>query len=197
LSRLAPLDKALVLILVPLWVVCFALGVRTQLRGGAFAAVGLSVEDAESYPVLTGEFDTAIHRSDPLAEAGLRVGDRLVRLGDADLLGVGAVGFAARTLSEAGRDRSVPLVFERNGERRETSLALVPVSIFGPTLANSLALVASALFLLFRGRPTPTVRAWFYFGMCAAINGAVFPGSRLQWYASFGVILASQSVYPR
>ncbi len=34
MSRLTPLDKALVLILVPLWVVCFALGVRTQVRGG-------------------------------------------------------------------------------------------------------------------------------------------------------------------
>jgi hypothetical protein len=195
LSRLAPLDKALLLILVPLWVVCFALGVRTQVRGGGVAIMGLSVEDAESYPALTGEFDIAVHRSNPLAEAGLRVGDRLVRLGDADLLGVGTAGFAARTLDEAGQDRRVPLVFERNGERREISLALVPLSIFGPALANSLALAASALFLLLRGRSTPTVRAWFYFGMCAAINGAVFPGSRLQGYASFGVILASQSVY--
>ncbi len=32
MSRLAPLDKALVLILVPLWVVCFGLGVMTQIR---------------------------------------------------------------------------------------------------------------------------------------------------------------------
>ncbi len=34
MSRLAPLDKALVLILVPIWVACFALGVRTLVRGG-------------------------------------------------------------------------------------------------------------------------------------------------------------------
>ncbi len=32
LSRLTPLDKALVLILVPLWVVGFSLHVRTQVR---------------------------------------------------------------------------------------------------------------------------------------------------------------------
>jgi hypothetical protein len=159
LSRLAPLDKVLVLILVPLWAICFGLGVRAQVRGGGVAFVGLSVEDAESYPALTGEFDVTVHSSDPLAEAGLRVGDRLVRLGDADLLGVGTVGFAARTLDEAGRDRSVPLVFERNGVRREISLALAPLSIFRPALASSFALAASALFLLLRGRPTPTVRA--------------------------------------
>jgi hypothetical protein len=45
LSRLAPLDKALVLILVPLWVIGFALAVRTQVAGGGQAWIGLSVYD--------------------------------------------------------------------------------------------------------------------------------------------------------
>ena len=35
-------------------------------------------------------------------------------------------------------------------------------------LAVSFAFAASALFLLLRGRPTPTVRAYFYLGMCEA-----------------------------
>jgi class 3 adenylate cyclase len=196
LSRLAPLDKALVLILVPIWVVCFGLGVKTQVRGGGFAALGLSVEGPESYPVLTGDFGAVIHRSDPLAAAGLRAGDRLIRLGRTDLLGVGTLDFYTRSAEEAGRDLSVSLTFERNGERRETSLALASVSIVGPALAASLAFAVSALFLLLRGQPTPTVRAWFYFGMCAALNTAVFyGGSRLGAYASVGVIIASQSVY--
>jgi hypothetical protein len=56
LSRLAPLDKALVLILVPLWVVCFGLAVKTQIEGGGVAFLGLSLADAESHPVLTGDF---------------------------------------------------------------------------------------------------------------------------------------------
>ncbi len=34
MSRLAPLDRVLVPILVALWVVVFALGVRNQIRGG-------------------------------------------------------------------------------------------------------------------------------------------------------------------
>ena len=112
MSRLAPLDRALVLILVPIWVVCFALAVRTQVRGATGAFVGLSVEDADRYPALTGEFSHVFHPSDPLAQAGLRAGDRLVRLGDAGLLAVGTLGFLARSVEEAGRDRSVPLVFE-------------------------------------------------------------------------------------
>ena len=51
-----------------------------------------------------------------------RAGDRLVRLGDADLRGVGTLGFTAHTYEESGGYLSVPLVFERDGERRETSL---------------------------------------------------------------------------
>jgi class 3 adenylate cyclase len=195
LSRLAPLDRALVLILVPLWVVCFALGVRTQVRGTTAAMVGLSVEDADSYPALTGEFSRAVHASDPLAEAGLRAGDRLVRLGDADLLGVGTRGFMARSLEEAGRDLSAPVVYERNDERLETSLALVPLSIFRPVLAGSFAFAASALFLLLRGRPTPMVRAYFYSGMCGAFMTCTFPGSRLEFYAWFGMALVSLILY--
>ena len=104
MGRLAPLDKALVLILVPLWAVCFALGVKTQVDGGGFASLELSVGDAQSYPALTGQF-SMVHPSDPLEKAGLRAGDQLVRLGDADLRGVGTFGFRARTQEEAGQPR--------------------------------------------------------------------------------------------
>ena len=131
MKRLTPLDRALVLILVPLWVVCFALGVRTQLRGGGFVGVGLSVEDADHYPALTGEYSGFAHQSDPLAAAGLRAGDILIRVGEADLRGVSTtIGFGFRSAEEAGRDLSVQLVFERDGERRETSLDLVPLSLW-------------------------------------------------------------------
>jgi hypothetical protein len=131
LSRLAPLDKALVLILVPLWVVCFVLALRTQVVCGGIPPVELSLADAASYPVLTGRYLTEFYPDrDPLAEAGLRAGDSLVRVGEADLLGVGNIGFYARAVGEAGRDPSVALIFERNGARGEASLALAPVSLF-------------------------------------------------------------------
>ena len=196
MSRLSPFDKALVLILVPLWVVCFALGVRLEVRGGAAALVALSVEDSESYPALTGDFSFNLHPSDPLVEAGLRAGDRLVRVGDLDLRGIGTIGFFGYTLEEAGRDLSVPLVFGRDGERFETSLSVVPVSKFlRPFLAASFALAASALFLLLRGRPTPTVRAYFYFAMCWALVTCAFYGSRLEVYATFTMFAAGNCVF--
>ncbi len=67
MRHLAPLDKALVLILVPLWAVCFVLGVRMQVEGGGEAPIRLSVADARSYPALTGEFSRR-YPSNPLGQ---------------------------------------------------------------------------------------------------------------------------------
>ena len=189
LRRLAPLDRALVLVLVPLWVVCFGLAVRTQMWGGPLPPfLELRAESAESYPVLTGAYAQNVHPSDPLAAAGLRPGDRLLRVGDLDLRGVGTAGFGPRALDEAGRALHVPLVFERDGQRLETSLALSPVSNVLPVVATSFTLAASALFLLFRARPTRTVLAWFYLAMCWSIVNSNFPangGEAYAWGAAF------------
>jgi class 3 adenylate cyclase len=191
-SRLAPLDRALVLILTVLWVVCFALGVRTQIRGGPLPPVlELSVESPESYPVLTGAYAQNVHASDPLAAAGLRPGDRLIRVGGNDLRGVGTADFGPRVLDEAGRALSVPLIFERDGHRLETSLALSPVSNVLPVVAASFTFAASALFLLFRARPTRTVLAWFYVAMCWSIVNSNFPASRWEAYAWEGAFVAN------
>jgi len=195
LSRLGTLDKLLVLILVPLWLVCFSLTLRTQIRGGGFAMLELSIAGPDSYPVLTGGFSSIVHRSDPLAAAGLHAGDRLVRVGNADLVGVNNLAFSAYTLEEAGPDLRVPLVFERSGERRTASLSLVSVSIFGPGAASSLAFVLSALFLLFRAQPTPTVRAYFGFAMCMALATSAFLGSPLQVYATVALGTAAWSAF--
>ena len=56
LRRLRPLDKAMVLILVPLWAVCFGLGIKAQVEVSGIPVVGLSFADEASYPELTGEF---------------------------------------------------------------------------------------------------------------------------------------------
>ncbi|MDH3213388.1 MAG: hypothetical protein OEM05_12970 [Myxococcales bacterium] len=195
MGRLEPLDKALVVILVPLWVVCFALSVRTQIDGGGVVAggLGLSVEDAESYPALTGEFST-LYPSNPLEKAGLRPGDVLVRVGGTDLRGVGTTGFQGYARAEAGRGLSVPVVYERDGKRREASLALSPVSILRYWLPTSFAFAASALFLLLRAGPTPVVRAYFHCALCVAFFTCFFVGSQLEYYAWAGVLIVSSSL---
>jgi hypothetical protein len=187
LKRLNTLDKWLVLILVPLYAVCLVLGLMTQIRGGGYAMLTLSLENTESYPAVTGEFDP-LHFTDPLERAGLRPGDRLIRLGSADLRGVGAYGFFVRSRTSGGRGLSAPLVYERGGERHETSLPRATYATFRPWLVASLAFAASALFLFLRARPTPMARAYFHAGFCIAFAlctpGAVAPsvqGSYAAW----------------
>ncbi len=92
MSRLAPLDKVLLVILVPLWLVCFGLSVRTQLRGDVIAGIGVSASaDPRGYPTLTGEFSSYVYPSSPLRVPGRAH------------LGVEAVGFANRHRSDAPR----------------------------------------------------------------------------------------------
>jgi hypothetical protein len=194
--RLRPIDRVLLPTLTLLWVVCFALGVRTQIRGGPLApSLELSVESDASYPVLTGAYAQIVHPTDPLAPAGLRPGDRLLRVGDADLRGVGTFGFSGRALDEAGRGLRVPLLFERNGQRLETSLGLPPVSGVLPVLAASFAFAASAFFLLLRARPTRSVLAWAYFALSFAIPASNFPASGAEVYVWMGMFALNTSLF--
>ncbi|MDJ0869086.1 MAG: hypothetical protein QNK03_23460, partial [Myxococcota bacterium] len=185
LSRLAPLDKALLLILVPLWLVCFGLAVRSQVEGGGFIVLGVSLADSASYPMLTGHY-YRLHSSNPLELAGLRAGDRLMRLGDADLRGVGGFGFFLHAIREAGRDPDATLVYERAGEERETRLPLFSMSETRPRVAASLGF-AAVLFLLLRARPTPTVRASFHLGIVYAI--ALCPSPTFVWIVTSVVVI--------
>jgi class 3 adenylate cyclase len=195
LSRLAPLDKALILILVPIWIVCFALALRTQVQGFGLGGVELRVEDGESYPALTGEYFTYIYQADPLPAAGLRAGDVLVSVGGTDLRGVGSIGFYARVAQHVGGVLSVPVVFQRDGVRRPTSLPTASLSFIRPMLLSSFASVAAGLFLMLRGRPTPTVRAYFYWSMCLAFFRTQFPGGGLQLYVWLAVFWTSATLY--
>jgi class 3 adenylate cyclase len=188
LNRLAPLDRALVPILTVLWSVAFALGVWTQIRGGPLPpSIDTRLESDEDYPVLTGAWSRTMHPSDPLAQAGLRAGDRLLRVGDADLRGAGPFRLGVLAQDEARGKLSVPLLFERDGERLETSLALSPVSDALPVVAASLTFGAAALFLVLQAPRSRAVRTWFYFAMCFSIANASFQANgrlSLAWYAS-------------
>jgi hypothetical protein len=143
---------------VPLWLACFALDLESQVEGRSLVLLGLSVPDAHGYPLLTGEY-APIYASDPLEAAGLRAGDRLLRLGQEDPRGVGTLGLMARSAEMGTRGASV--VYERHGERDTARIPGSPVSIFRVWLATSFAFAAAALFVMLRARPSPTVRAAF------------------------------------
>ena len=196
MSRLSLLDRVLVAVLVPVWLVSFGLAVRIQLEGQGVAPVELRIADADSYPVLTGRFLTELYlETDPLEAAGLRAGDRLVRAGSADLRGVGTVGFNARALRHAEGRQSVAVVFERDGIQHETSLPLASMSVSRPQLLGALSVVAAGLFLILRARPTSTVRAYFYTAMCGGFFRIQFPGPGLQLYFWVGIFWIAAALF--
>ncbi len=120
----------------------------------------------------------------------------LLRLGDADLRGVGPVAFVGLVGDEAGRSRRVPVVFERAGERREASLPLAFARFFLPFLAVSLAFAFTAVVLLLRAGPSPMVRAFSQAFLCIAVAfGCRFvPESVAEAYFALPVYVVSYTL---
>jgi class 3 adenylate cyclase len=194
LSRLAPLDRALVVVLVPLWLVCFGFAMAAQLEGGGALLIGFST-NAESYPVFTGE-SSALFGFDPLERAGLQAGDELIEMGGTDVHGLSVLRLHQAAWVASVPDSSVVVVYRRDGEPGETALDLetIPLSNLFPWQATSLAFAASALFLLLRTRPTPTTRAYFHAAFALAFSLGIFPVQSAEMYtAYFFIFVTAQS----
>ena len=181
MSRLRALDKALLATLIPLWVVCFVLTARSVVRPTGLSSVYVSAPDSpQEHPTLVG-FRPWMRGE----ESGLRIGDRLLRLGAADLRGVGPLGFFARVSEEARPDRHVSVVYERAGQRAEVSLPVGPYAIFiWPFLPISLVFALTGVFLLLRAPPSAMSRSFFQAFLCVALGCTfVVGGSRQETYA--------------
>ena len=191
LVRLGSRDKLLLAALLPIWAVCFGLSVRSAVSGVGFPPVVVSAPlGAEEYPAVSG-FSLEL-----ASESGLRVGDRLLRMGTADLRGVGFLGFFALAAEEAGPDRVVTVVFERAGERFETTLRLGSYALVWPLLLVSFGFALSGVVVLLRARPSQLVRAWFLALLCLAIVVASkgFGASRWEVYASSTIFITGATL---
>ena len=190
MKRLGPLDKLELAIPIAIWAICFALSVASAVRGVAWSLGVVSVSGgAEGYPILS-LFTPWFSRE----ESGLRVGDRLLRLGHADLRGVGPLGFQARAEEEAGPERLVTVVFERAGERGETSLAMPSYAWLCPALLVSFFCASTGVLLYLRARAAPP-HALFRGLLCFAIlSASQFSGSRSLLYASASVAFVSTAL---
>jgi len=189
LSR--PIDRALGTALLAIWVLFFGLSIASQFRHPGYTSVFVaSPSDPNTYPTLTSFRPWLEGR-----HSGLRIGDRLLRVGDAELRGVGPYGFYVRVAEQNARDRQLPVVFERAGVRGETSLPVGSYAIFWPFLLPSLAFAVTAWLLLFRARPSPMVHAFAHaFGCIALVFATYVAGSRLETYAATAVNLAAWSL---
>src|SRR5581483_7236062 len=191
-KRLPTLDVVLLAIFVPLWLGCFALHVREVVRG-RLAWVPVIV----SQPGTTEEYPT-VREFWPGTEgqtAGLVVGDQLVRVGEADLRGVGPVGFVAHAYEQANAKLRVPISFMRAGRQYESFLSLTPVAVPWRTLLLALGFAVTAVLVLLRTSGSPAARAFFLAGMSFSFYWAFFfGGSRAQTYAWVVIFLCSAVV---
>ena len=186
---------ALLTTLVALWVACAALHVK-QLVHGQLAWVGVYVTTAPSpdaFPTVRGVWPG----SAPAASGGLAAGDRLRRVGNADLRGVGPIGFAARAYAAADERQTldVPSANERDGIARETTIALVPVAFPWRLLPLAAAMVITGALVLARRPGSRFAHAFFLLDVAYGLHWTFFfGGPRLQTYAWLAVFVAASCV---
>jgi hypothetical protein len=179
-------DQILLATLVSLWLVAFGLQVRAivltdQAMPPLFAEPAAS---SDSYPHVGGVWP----ESGQLAPE-LRVGDRLIRVGGVDLRGVGYIGFTAHAVGEAGLALETPLVFERDGERREIILRLGAPPIPWQRIPIEVAWVMAALLVLIGSHGSRMGRIYFTGAMAIAIFVTQFHG------VSYAQTFAARSVH--
>jgi len=150
-----PLDKLLLAVLLPIWVVCFGLCLRALLLGRPplIPSVAVWADEASAYPAV----DYLAPWKD-LDESGIEPGDRLIQIGGTDLQGVGPLGFWVRFQEEAEYGKRVGVIYERGGRRGEALLPAARLRWF-PLLLPSFGFVFTALFLVLRAPPSPLVRS--------------------------------------
>ncbi len=185
MRRLQPIDRLLLVTLLPLWLVVFSLHVKEIRRTGSvqvpiYAAPSWS---GDRHPTVGG---FRLERES--GGTGLEVGDRLLRIGDTDLAGGGYFGFDAIAFDVAGTAREAPLVLERGGERREVTLTLRPSATPWARVPFSISYMLIALIVLLRAPATPATRFFFAGFTAFAIFETPFEGGPpLQTYLAYAV----------
>ena len=185
MRALESIDKALIALLVPLWLMSLVLHVKEISRTG-FAeppVYAASSSDSEGYPRVGG------FRLERGRGGGtLRVNDVLIQVGETDLRGVGYFGFDAISLDEAGLSLVTPLVFERDGVRQTVPFEMLSSGFAWYRVIPIVSWVIVSTLILFRGARRLESRFLFAATLCVAIQTTQFYGGpRLQSYAALAL----------
>lgn len=190
------LDSAIRFVLLPLAVAALALHLAALLRTGlaepVFFVAGPTAPDA--YPLVAGFRLELIAPDRPQ----MRVGDRLLWLGDTDLRGAGHLGVDVAAIHGAGASGRVPVAFERDGVRHEVELTLgrhVPAWSRTPGLLGMLVAAAVIALRARRDGHTRLIAAAFLLGVVfqAPYHGLTPPLtvlSKVTFYVLGGIVPA-------
>ncbi|MEN8158686.1 MAG: adenylate/guanylate cyclase domain-containing protein [Myxococcota bacterium] len=129
-------------------------------------------------------------------EAALRVGDRLLRVGERDLTGVGRLGFALAAWEQGRVGAPAPLVVERNGARLDLLLPLRPFANPWRTLPLLLSIGGLSLLALWRMGRADEARAFALAGVAYSVHWSLFAGGP-RWLsaASLGLALITAGLF--
>lgn len=143
-------DRLLLGILVPVFLVCFALHVHEVRRSGLAQLPVWALPGPEGGPPIVGGDRVETDSSG----SGLLPGDRLLRVGETNLRGAGYVEFDALALEAVGAGEA-PLVFERDGVRYQTTIRARPrpYAWSRPLVIATGALLCVVIVLRAPGRP--------------------------------------------
>ncbi|MBY0280197.1 adenylate/guanylate cyclase domain-containing protein [Candidatus Binatia bacterium] len=188
-------DLLLLASVLVVWTTCAVLHVRQVVHGRlAWVPVYVAMPArAADHPRVRGYWPGV----DAGAAGGLAIGDRLLRVGDEALDGVGPIGFFARVheVAAASPELVVPVTFERDGALAETHMRLVRATFPWRMLPLACALVVTMALVLLRRGDTPLARASFLGASAFAIHWTFFfGGPRWQTYAWLAVFALASSV---
>jgi class 3 adenylate cyclase len=125
----------------------------------------------------------------------LAAADRLLRVGETDLRGVGYLGFDAIALEVAGTGLSAPLLIERAGARHSIPLEMLRSRFPWYRVVPILAWVVVATLILVRSPQTRYARLLFATILSIAIlETAFYGGPRWQSYTSLAIFHLSGGI---
>ena len=190
LSRLRPLDRALLLTLLPIWALFLVLHTINAFEG-RLVEPGVYVGSSPTpggYPVVR-----SLRIATPAGSSGLAVGDELLRIGDRDLRGARPVRFFALAMEAIGPDQSSTVVYRRGQETRTLTLQYTPLPLPIRFFLVSISFVGTGLLLILRAPRNRAASAAFR-AMLVFSFGFLRPwgGPELQTYAwlSAGILIA-------
>ena len=173
-QRLHKLDRLILIVLVPLWLVCFSFCLRSVLEPSGFISIFVPVwQAADEYPPALG-FGPFV----PVEEYGLSTGDRLVEIAGIDIRGFSGPEFFVCFAAAAESHELIPIVAERGGERFEVAVPPIRLGILWPMIPLSLSFLTFGIVILLKAPRSNLARAVFHaFTATALVTAGAFSGA--------------------
>lgn len=113
-----PIPKPLILFLLLLWVVCFGLALYSAVNHIGYPPVIIKAPaEKDGFPNVVRIIWPSLEE-----ESAIRVGDKLIQLGEVELRGAGPIDFFTYVAEETAKGPRISVIFEQNGRQKAETL---------------------------------------------------------------------------